>query len=212
MSDIGMNASLSAGDRGERHSEYLVFRLLELAIGAGWAPRDCIEFAREAYKLVAPTLPETTTHQVVAAREPSRIDQPGVSEDSPHLEWGQDLESRRNALQTLANQNRTMYEAARVLGISKGLVASTARRLNISFHGIRRLHAAVPMRTGATSEFVNGAKASALVSAATMGEEASKQPVALMKRRCPACNQIFETTEIGDYLCDDCGSGSHIAH
>jgi rRNA maturation endonuclease Nob1 len=62
------------------------------------------------------------------------------------------------------------------------------------------------------SELVNGAKASALIAAATMGEEASKQAVARMKRRCPACNQIFETTEIGDYVCDDCGSGSHIAH
>jgi hypothetical protein len=194
-------------------SDLLALRLIELAIGAGWKPRDCIEFAREAYKFLSSTQPQGATQQLLETHEPPRIDQPPISEDSRPPQWGPDLEARRHALQTLANQNRTMYEAAKILGISKGLVASTARRMNISFHGLRRLHSSAPAETNATAELANGIATTGLVPAAAMDKAVTKQPgEQCMKRRCPACNQIFETTEISDYFCGDCGNASPLAH
>jgi hypothetical protein len=53
---------LQGEQRGEcAESHVLALQLIELAIAAGWKPRECIEFAREAYKFVMSTLPGRTS-------------------------------------------------------------------------------------------------------------------------------------------------------
>jgi hypothetical protein len=32
-----------------------------------------------------------------------------------------------------------------------------------------------------------------------------------MRRRCPACNQIFEPTGVNHFLCDSCEEGNYVA-
>src|SRR5262245_11352959 len=100
----------------------LALQLIELAVSAGWKPRDCIEFAREALKFVTSTTSEVGAHQAVAPAKDIAVDlgQPGKS--TPDFasglhrpEWGPDPETRRKALQALADQNRTMHEAAEIL-------------------------------------------------------------------------------------------------
>jgi hypothetical protein len=218
-----MNAALPEGQSGERRSDLLALRLLELGIGAGWKPRDCIEFAPQAYKLVTSTLPGAATQQLVAAaREPVEIGQPGRTKGSidgkrrPHRpssrEWGPDLESRRNALQALADQNRTMHEAAKILGVSRSLVASMAGSLKISFHGVRNAHRAAPKKAATPAKLTNGVPTPGLITGAAVWKLVADRSVdRRMKRRCPACNQIFEPTGVSQYLCDDCENGSHAA-
>src|SRR5262245_18662573 len=120
----------------------LALQLIELAVRAGWKPRECIEFAREAHKLVTSTASDIEAHQTVSLIKDFAADprQSGKSmADSapvPHdLKWGPDAGTRRKALQALANQNLTMKESAQLLGISMSLLASAAHRLKIRFRG-----------------------------------------------------------------------------
>jgi hypothetical protein len=126
------------------NTDPLALQLIELAVSAGWKPRECIEFAREAHKFVTSTVSAVGAHQTVAPAKDIAIDlgQSGKSipDAAPTLhrpEWGPDAETRRNALQALADQNRTMHEAAEILGISSSLVFLTASRLKVRFNGHR---------------------------------------------------------------------------
>jgi hypothetical protein len=85
----------------------LALHLIKLAANAGWKPDECIEFAREAYKFVTSTLSEVAVHQTVV-----------VAKNTARPEWSSDLETRRKALQELADRNLMMKEAARILGVS----------------------------------------------------------------------------------------------
>jgi hypothetical protein len=70
--------------RGERtENGLLALKLIELAVAAGWKPRECIGFAREAHKFVMSTLPEPATGLVACSSEPGKeIGRPS------HPEWG----------------------------------------------------------------------------------------------------------------------------
>jgi hypothetical protein len=116
----------------------LALQLIELAVSAGWTPRECIEFAREAHKLVTSTASAVGVHQTVAPAKDSAVDlsQPckSVPDAAPALhppKWGPDPGTRRKALQALADKNLTLRQAAEILGVSMSLVGSTAHRLNI---------------------------------------------------------------------------------
>src|SRR5262245_42059761 len=90
----------------------LALQLIELAVSAGWDPRQCIEFAREALKFVTSTTSEVGPHQTVASAKDIAVDlgQSGKSMPValPRPKWGPDPETRRSALQALADHNRTM--------------------------------------------------------------------------------------------------------
>jgi hypothetical protein len=189
-------------------SDLLALRLIELAIGAGWRPAECIEFAREAHNLVMSTLSE----KVAVRTEESTEEKNGhltTSRPTAKPEWGSNPETRRRALQTLADQNRTMAEAAEILGVSKGLVTSAAFKLKVSFHGrrsrpkvlrtpVRRIKRA-PKFASAGHTHLNGKAAVSLAGNRDVNRH--------VQRRCPSCNRIFEPIEISQYLCDDCESG-----
>jgi hypothetical protein len=129
-------------------------------------------------------------------------------------EWGPAPDTRRNALQALADQNRTMQEAAEILGISWSLVSVTATRLKISFHGRRNRKprpaplknikaVAKPAKRTPVHTPVNGEAVAKLLVGQAFGRP--------MQRRCPSCNQIFEPTQVNHYLCDSCESSSYVA-
>jgi hypothetical protein len=191
----------------------LALQLIELAVSAGWKPRECIEFAREALKFVTSSVSAVGVHQTVAPAKDIAGDlgQPGKSTpDSapvlPRPKWGSDSETRRKALQVLADRNLTLREAAEILGISPGLAFATASRLNVRFHGYRSRKlqpaarsinaAATPKRRRAMNAPVNG--------------KAVADPAASprMQRRCLSCNRIFEPAEISQPFCNDCEYGN----
>jgi hypothetical protein len=194
----------------------LGLHLIELAIAAGWKPRECIEFARDAYEFVMSTLPEAATGRVAGSSELGKeIGQPsekGLQQQPGRPEWGPDSETRRNALQSLADQNRSLREAAKILNISPSLVAVTARRLKVSFHGHRgrKLRPTASKDIEAPARPANGAAADVVPNGATLKRLPADGPAdCRMKRRCPACNQIFEPANLSDYICDDCESSDH---
>lgn len=200
---------------GRARTDLLALHLVELAVAAGWEAGDCMEFARAAYKFIMSTRPEAATQQLVAAaRELAEIRQPRGSKDRtgrkslPHRpscrEWGFDPEAQRNALQTLADQNRTMRDAAEILGVSYGRVATSAAKLKISFHGRRgrRARPAAPTKTKPAAKLTKGTPTINSTAVATL--VAGQPPDRRVKRRCPSCNGIFEPTEVNHYLCDDC--------
>jgi hypothetical protein len=197
-------------------SRLLALQLLELAIGAGWKPRECIEFAREAHKFVMSTPPEAATVLVAGSSELGKeIGRPNekrsVRPDVP--KWGTDTETRRVALQSLADQDRTMRESAEILGISSALVSTVAARLKVHFHGRRgrRLRPAASKNIEAPAKVVNGTATHALSNGVALKELPVDRPVdSRMKRRCPSCNQIFEPAKVSDYICDDCGSNNYV--
>jgi hypothetical protein len=202
----------------------LALHLIELAIAAGWKPRECIEFVRDAHKFRMSTLPEAATKRKVPGELTKEISEPRSSEGPtgeervPHLpncpEWGPDRETRRNALQLLADQNRTMHEAAEILGVSQGAVASAAFKLKISFHGRHRRSSrpAAPKDPESRTKPTNGSPADALVNGAAVAKRLVDGAVdCRMNRRCPSCNQIFEPAEVTHYLCDDCENSSYAA-
>jgi hypothetical protein len=182
-------------------SDPLAFRLLELAVKAGWKPRDCVQFARAAHDFI-----------LSAGRQPMEQTGNGSLPKPPaKLEWGSDREIRRRALQTLADQNRTMAEAAEALGVSLGTVAYTAYKLKISFHGprgrsksgrapVRRIKS-VPKFASAAAPHFNGKAVESLADKRDVGQH--------VQRRCPSCNRIFEPMEISHHLCDDCESSNY---
>jgi hypothetical protein len=220
-------------------SDPIAYRLLELAIKAGWKPVDCLQFARAAHEFVLSTLPDKVHQKRVAsesfelvpttrsaeasrdqAKRPSARRKPAVqtgdeslAQRRAKLEWSSNLEIRRRALQTLADQNRTMAEAAETLGVSHSTVASTAFKLKISFHGRRGSQR--PRRTAVRS--IGGAPKLAKpihtrVNGKAVASSAGSRSVDQhMQRRCPSCNRIFKPEEISHYLCDDCETGSHAA-
>jgi hypothetical protein len=215
MSDTRM-ASTPAGGRGERRNDALALRLLELAVGAGWKPRECIEFAREAYKFLTLT---RAVHQTVAVAEDIAADETvrsdklvSTSAPSPHPancpEWSSDFEIRRRALQTLADRNLMMKDAAELLGISLATVAYTAHKLKIRFHGrrdSRKFHPA-PGNTKAVAR--NGSPPPAQINGLAIPKLLAPLDKGV-RRRCPSCNQIFEPAEVSHHLCDDCEGGGH---
>jgi hypothetical protein len=191
----------------------LALKLIELAVNAGWKPRDCIEFAQEAHKFVTSTVSAAGALQTVACAKDIAVDlsEPGKSmPDSAlalhRLEWGPHPETRRNALQALADQNRTMREAAEILGIKPSLAFYAARRLKVSFHGPRgrKLQPAARDLNGAAKP-----KKRTAMHAPVNGE-----PVAdlagspRIQRRCLSCNRIFEPAEIRHSFCNACDYAS----
>jgi hypothetical protein len=124
------------------------------------------------------------------------------------LEWGSDREIRRKALQTLADQNRTMAEAAETLGVSLGAVAYTAYKLKISFHGPRggSKSGRPPVRRIKSLPKFAAAHLNGKAVANLQGNQDVDKHV---QRRCPSCNRVFEPMEISHYLCDDCEGGGH---
>jgi hypothetical protein len=206
--------------KGERaKSRLLALQLIELAIAAGWKPRECIEFAREAHEFVMSTLPDAAIGLVAGSielgKDVGRPRERGAQQQPGRPEWGPDSETRRNALQSLADQNRTLREAAKILGISHSLVVVTARRLKVSFHGRRgrKLHPTASKNTEAPAKPANVTRAGALPNGAAL----KKLPVdrsadCRVKRRCPSCNQIFEPAKVSDYICDDCGCSNYVEH
>jgi hypothetical protein len=203
--------------KGERaETRLLGLHLIELAIAAGWKPRECIEFARDAHEFVMSTLPEASTGLIVGSSELGKeIGRPREKEPQQQPgrpDWGPDSETRRNALQSLADQNRTLREAAKILGISHSLVVVTARRLKVSFHGRRgrKLHPAASKNIEAPAKPKNGTAAGALLNGAALKKSPVDQPgERSMKRRCPSCNQVFEAAKVTDYICDDCESSNY---
>jgi hypothetical protein len=198
--------------KGERaESPFLALQLIELAIAAGWKPRECIEFAREAHKFVMSTLPEAAAGHIARSSElGGEIGRPSekrpASADIP--KWGPDIGTKRNALQALADHNLMMREAAEILGVSRSIVASTAHKLKIRFHGRRGKRRPPTATPKATSKLTNGTPARP----AKNGAAVAKLLVPVdrgLRRRCPSCNQIFEPAEVSQYLCDDCESGNH---
>jgi hypothetical protein len=200
------------GSRRERaKSDPVALRLVELAVAAGWKPRECIEFAREAYKFLTLT---RAVHQTVAVAEDIAVDETvrsgklvPTSAPSPHPancpEWGSDFEIRRRALQTLADRKLMMKEAAEILGVSLATVAYTAHKLKIRFHG-RRGPAKGTIKATAQNDSVAPAQVNGLAIPKLLAPLDKG-----VRRRCPSCNQIFEPAEISHHLCDDCEGGCH---
>src|SRR5262245_6551953 len=119
----------------------LALQLIELAVSAGWAPRECIEFAREAHKLVTSTASVVGTHQPVAPAKNIAVDlgQPGKSTPDSALrlhrpEWGPDPETRLKTLHAAAALKLRSKEAANILGVTTSTVTSAAHKLKIRFH------------------------------------------------------------------------------
>jgi hypothetical protein len=198
--------------KGERaESPFLALQLIELAVAAGWKPRECIEFAREAHKFVMSTLPEVAAGRIARSSElGEETGQPsGKRPASPDIpEWGPDIETKRKALHALADQNLMMREAAEILGVSQSVVASMAHKLKIRFHGRRGKRRPPTATPKATSKLTNGTP----VRPAINGAAVAKLLVPVdrgLRRRCPSCNQIFEPAEVSQYLCDNCESGNH---
>lgn len=181
-------------------SEPLAFRLLELAIKAGWNPTDCVWFAQAARDFILS----------VGGRSTAQTGNESLPQPPAKLEWGRDPEIRRRTLQTLASQNRTMRQAAEALGVSQGTVVSAAYKLKISFHGprsgqksgrppVRRIKNSPKFASAAAAHF-NGKAVAKLA----RNPDAPQH----VQRRCLSCNRIFEPMEISHYLCDDCESGN----
>jgi hypothetical protein len=204
--------------KGERaKTRLLTLQLIELAIAAGWKPRECIAFAREAYKFVMSTLPEAADQQLAGGSKngeriagedaAEQMAQPGTPTNE-RPKWGPDTATRRHALQALADQNLMMRDAAAILGVSQSVVASTAFKLKISFHGRRDKRRSPTATPKAGSKLRSGTPARPAINGAAV----AKLPVPVdrgLKRRCPSCNQIFEPAEVSHYLCDDCEGGGH---
>jgi hypothetical protein len=198
--------------KGERaKNRLLALQLIELAIAAGWRPRECIEFAREALEFVLSTLPGAATGRVARSSElGEEIGQPSEkrSERPDIPEWGPDTETRRKALQVLADRNLMMREAAEILGVSHSVVATTAYKLKIRFHGRRGKRRPPTATPKATSKLTNGTPARSAIN----GTAVAKLLVPVdrgLRRRCPSCNQIFEPAEVSQHLCDDCESSNY---
>jgi hypothetical protein len=183
----------------------LALQLIKLAVNAGWKPRDCIEFAREAHNFVTSTVSEVVAHQTVAPAKDIAVDKvarlgksmPASASALDRPEWGRDFEIRRRALQTLADRKLTLKEAAEILGVSLGTVVYTAHKLKVRFHGRRgpaRETKAAAQNGCAASMQINGLAKPKLLAPLNKG----------VKRRCPTCNQIFQPTEDSHVLCDDC--------
>jgi hypothetical protein len=208
MANIETNASWSTPRADEGRSNSLALRLLELAIKAGWKPHECIEFAREAHKLITSTLPEAVAGFAARGPEPERkVATNGANDTAPPAPatterpaWGPDPETRRKALQALADKNLMMSEAAEILGVTQSVVASAAHKLKVRFHGRRgrglRRQSTANLRNGTPTLRTNGAAAARLLDPAIVD--------CRLKRRCPSCNQIFEPTGISHYVCEDC--------
>jgi hypothetical protein len=190
------------GTRGGRtENGFLALKLIELAVAAGWKPRECIGFAREAHKFVMSTLPEPATGLVARSSEPVKeIGRPS------HPEWGPDQETRRNALQVLADQNRTLCEAAAILGIKPSLAFTTASKLKVRFHGRRgRKLQRAARNINAAAKPKNRTAISALVNGEAVAHPA---PSPRIRRRCLSCNRIFEPAEVSHPFCNDCEYGN----
>ena len=197
--------------RGNKHGpeaikpDPLALRLLEVAVTAGWKPHECLEFAREAYRFLTSTRPEVAVAQSVRpAADPSAKPTPHLKPSSGRVscpEWNGDLEVRRKALQTLADRNLMMKEAAELLGVSLATVASTAHRLEIRFHGRRGRGRSRPAQGKIKATAENEFLAPALLAPVDAG----------LKRRCPACNKVFRPTELHHVLCDDCENKQYAA-
>jgi hypothetical protein len=192
--------------RERAKADPLALRLIEVGIGAGWNSHDCLQFAREAYEFLRSTVPEVAIRnagdgsaKLVPRSKPSSRPVKGP-------EWSHDLEIRRRALQTLADRNLMMKEAAEVLGISVATVASTAHRLRIRFHGRRGSRKSHPAQGTIRNSFptsapTNGLGIPKLLATVDAG----------VKRRCPGCNQIFRPTELHHVLCDGCENRQYAA-
>jgi hypothetical protein len=201
---------------GEQKSEPantrpLALRLIELAIAAGWKPRECIAFALEAHEFVMSTL-RRADQQLAAGT-------PGAAEDAKETarsatatterpKWGPDTATRRKVLQALADQNLMMREAAEILGVSHGVVATTAYKLKIRFHGRRGKRRPPTATPKATSKPTNGTPARPSTNGAAVARLLVPADRGL-RRRCPSCNQVFEPAELSQYLCGDCESSSY---
>jgi hypothetical protein len=197
---------LHGDPRGERaENGLLALKLIELAVAAGWKPRECIGFAREAHRFIVSTLPEPATGLVACSSKPRK-----ETGRPSHPEWGPDSETRRNALQALADKNLTLREAAKILGIGPSLACTTASRLKVSFHGrrsrklqpaARNINAAAkPKKRTAMNAPGNGEAAAKLLT----GPAASPR----MQRRCLSCKRIYEPAEISHPFCNDCEYGN----
>src|SRR5262245_41056389 len=87
----------------------LALKLIELAVNAGWKPRDCIEFAQEAHKFVTSTVSAAGAHHTVAAAKDIAVDLGQLGKSTPDSapglhrpEWSPDPETRRKTLRALA--------------------------------------------------------------------------------------------------------------
>jgi hypothetical protein len=96
-----------------------------------------------------------------------------------------------------------MKEAAEILGVNLSMVAYTAHKLKIRFHGGRPGPA--PGRIKAAAQ--NGSSAPAQSDGLAIPKMLAPLDKGL-KRRCPACNQVFQPTEVNHVLCDDCEYGN----
>jgi hypothetical protein len=203
---------LQGEQRGEcAESHVLALQLIELAIGAGWKPRECIEFAREAHEFVMSTL-RRADQQLAAGRPGAVEDAKETARSAPTTterpKWGPDIATRRKALQALADQNLMMREAAEILGISQSVVASTAFKLKIRFHGRRGKRRPPTATPKVTSKLTNGTPAHPSTNGAAVARLLVPADRGL-RRRCPSCNQVFEPAEVSQYLCDDCEGRGH---
>jgi hypothetical protein len=129
----------------------------------------------------------------------------GAVEERP--KWGPDIQTKRKTLQALADRNLMMREAAEILGVSHSVVASTAFKLKIRFHGRRGQRRPPTATPKATSKLTNSPARLAINDAAVAK---LVMPVDRgLRRRCPSCNQVFEPAEVSHYLCDDCEGRGH---
>jgi hypothetical protein len=188
----------------------LALQLIKLAVNAGWKPRDCIEFAREAHKFVMSTL-RRADQQLAAGRPGAVEDAKETARSAPTTterpKWGPDIATKRKALQALADQNLMMREAAEILGVSHSVVATTAYKLKIRFHG-RRGKRRPPMATPKATSKITNTPARLAINDAAVAK--LLMPVDRgLRRRCPSCNQVFEPAELSQYLCDDCESSNY---
>jgi hypothetical protein len=173
-----------------------------------------------AYRLAsAATVPATTQMEPSPSGRSPRLPAQsaggkGLPPQPTRPGWDLSPETQRNALQELADQNRSMREAAEILGVSRSLVAQMATKLKIRFHGrvgrrarpvaTKNIKAAPkPTKRRPKRAPVNGEAIAKLL----IGQAVSPR----MQRRCPSCNQIFEPAEVSHYLCDSCDNGSYAA-
>jgi hypothetical protein len=101
-----------------------------------------------------------------------------------------------------------MREAAEILGVSQSVVASTAFKLKIRFHGRRGKRRPPTATPKATSKLTNGTPARPAIHGAPVAKLLVPVDRGL-RRRCPSCNQIFEPAEVSQYLCDDCENSNY---